>query len=93
MNDLVFEPRIDRLWDCITRKLTAYLGDLAKNGAWAGPLDDEAFYVNCDAETNRPEARQSSKMVTGTGLRPAAPAGFIVIRIIHRPAGVGIAGP
>lgn len=93
MNDLVFEPRTDRLWDRITRELTAYLSDLAKNGAWAGLLDDEAFYVNCDAETNRPETRQSSKMVTETGLRPAAPSQFIVIGIIHRSAGVEIAGP
>jgi hypothetical protein len=27
-----------------------------------------------------------------TGLRPTAPAEFIVIRIIHQSAGVGIAG-
>lgn len=93
MNDLVFEPHTERLWDRITRELTAYFGDLARRGALAGPPDEEAFYVKCDAETNPPETRELGMVVTEIGLRPAAPAEFIVIRIIHGPAGVEIVGP
>ncbi len=93
MNDLVFEPHTERLWDRITRELTAYFGDLARRGALVGPPNQEAFYVKCDAETNPPETRELGMVVTEIGLRPAAPTELIVIRIIHGPAGVEIVGP
>jgi hypothetical protein len=90
MNDVVFEPHSPRLWGRITRELNAYFGDLAQRGALAGPPDEEAFYVKCDAETNPPEMRETGRIVTEIGLRPAAPAEFIVIRIIHGPTGAEI---
>jgi hypothetical protein len=93
MNDVVFEPHSPRLWERITRELTTYFGDLARRGTLAGPPGEEAFYVKCDAETNPPEMREVGKVVTEVGLRPSAPAEFIVIRIMHGPAGVEIMGP
>jgi len=93
MSDIAFEPHTERLWNRITRELNAYFGDLARRGALAGPPGEETFYVKCDAETNPPEMRETGRVVTEIGLRPAAPAEFIVIRIIHGPAGVEIMGP
>lgn len=90
MNDVVYEPHTEQLWARITRELTAYFDDLARRGALAGGTDQEAFYVKCDAETNPPEVREIGRVITEIGLRPAAPAEFIVIRIIHGPAGVEI---
>jgi phage tail sheath protein FI len=93
MADVACEPHTPRLWDSITRDLTAYFGDLARRGALVGPPNAEAFYVKCDAETNPPEEREVGRVVTEIGLRPAAPSEFIIIRIIHGPAGVEIVEP
>lgn len=90
MNDVVYEPHSEQLWARITRELTAYFGDLARSGALAGGTDQDAFYVKCDAETNPPETRETGQVVTEIGLRPTAPAEFIVIRIIHGPTGAEI---
>ena len=90
LSDVVFEPHTELLWARITRDLTAYLGDLARHGALAGPQGEDAFYVKCDAETNPPETRELGIVVTEIGLKPAAPVEFIVIRIIHGQAGVEI---
>jgi hypothetical protein len=89
----VFEPNTLRLWDRIVRELTAYFTDLVRRGALVAPPGSPAFYVKCDTETNPREIQEAGIIVTEIGLRPAAPAEFIVIRIIHGPAGVQIEEP
>ena len=80
----MFEPHTELLWARITRDLTAYLGRPGAHAArWPGRQGEDAFYVKCDAETNPPEMREIGIVVTEIGLKPAAPAEFIVIRIIH----------
>jgi hypothetical protein len=91
--DTVFEPHTPRLWDRITRELTAYFTDLVRRGALSAPPDGPAFYVKCDAETNPQDIQEAGMIVTEIGLMPAAPAEYIVIRIIHGPAGVRIEEP
>jgi phage tail sheath protein FI len=88
--DTVFEANTPRLWDRIVRELTAYLTDLVRRGALSAPPDGPAFYVKCDAETNPKEIQEAGVVVTEIGLRPARPAEFIVIRIIHSPTGVRV---
>lgn len=91
--DTVFESNTPRLWDRIVRELTAYFTDLVRRGALIAPPDGPAFYVKCDAEINTKETQEAGQVVTEIGLRPAAPAEFIVIRVIHGPAGVQIEEP
>lgn len=93
LSGVVFEPHTELLWARITRDLTVYLGDLARRGALAGPEGEAVFYVKCDAETNPPETRELGLVITEVGLQPAAPAEFVIIRIIHGPAGVEIGDP
>jgi hypothetical protein len=93
LQDVVFEPHTPRLWDRITRDLTAYLTDLARRGALLGGPGGATFYVKCDAETNPAEERETGRLVTEIGLTAAPPAEAIVIRIIHGPGGVRIEGP
>jgi hypothetical protein len=90
LTDIVFEPHTPRLWDRIVRELTAYFTDLVRRGALSAPPDGQAFYVKCDAETNPRAIQDAGRVVTEIGLRPAAPAEFIVIRILHGPTGVRI---
>lgn len=93
LTDVVFEPNTPELWSRIVRELTIYFTGLVERGALASRTSTEAFYVKCDAETNPPELRETGQVVTEIGLAPAASLEFIVVRIIHGPAGVQLLGP
>jgi uncharacterized protein len=90
MTGLVHEPNDVRLWVRIMRELTAYLDGLFERGALKGRSPDEAFFVKCDGETNPPEVVDAGVLVTLVGLALAAPAEFVVARIIHGASGVSI---
>jgi uncharacterized protein len=90
MTELIHEPNDVRLWVRIMRELTAYLDGLFERGALKGRSPDEAFYVKCDGETNPPEVVDAGVVVTHVGLALAAPAEFVVARIIHGASGVSI---
>ena len=90
---VVFEPNDPRLWDRITRELTAYFNLLFEQGALKGRTAQEAFYIKCDADTNPPEVRDLGMVVTNVGLALGVPTEFVEIRIIHGAEGITIAGP
>jgi hypothetical protein len=83
-----FEPNSPRLWVRIGRELSAYLTQLWQLGALQGAIPAQAFYVKCDAETNPTDLREKGEVLTEIGLATAAPAEFLVIRIIHRAGSV-----
>lgn len=90
MEGLVLEPNDIRLWVRILRELSAYLEGLFQIGALKGRTPDEAFYVKCDNETNPPSVINAGQVVTQIGLALAAPAEFVVVRIIHGAGGVTV---
>ncbi|HEY2960102.1 MAG TPA: phage tail sheath subtilisin-like domain-containing protein [Actinomycetota bacterium] len=90
MTELVLEPNDVRLWVRIMRELTAYLDGLFARGALKGRSPDQAFFVKCDSETNPPEVVDGGMVVTHVGLALAAPAEFVVARIIHGASGVSV---
>ena len=85
-----FEPNSPRLWVRIQRELSVYLDRLWQAGALQGQSPQQAFYVKCDAETNPPDRREAGELITEIGLAVAAPAEFLVIRIIHRAGGIEV---
>ena len=91
MAELVYDLNDVRLWVRIMRELTAYLDDLFRQGAFKGRTPDEAFFVKCDSETNPPDVIDAGTVVAIIGLALAAPAEFIVVRIIQGASGVTIA--
>jgi hypothetical protein len=90
MTELVLEPNDVRLWVRIMRELTAYLDGLFERGALKGRSPEQAFFVKCDSETNPPEVLDAGMVVTHVGLALAAPAEFVVARIIHGASGISI---
>jgi len=87
---LTYEPNDVRLWVRIMRELTAYLDGLFQRGALKGRTAAEAFFVKCDSETNPPEVQDAGMVVTNVGVALAAPAEFVVVRVIHGASGVSI---
>jgi len=90
---VAFEPNDFLLWVRIERELRAYFGQLFRQGALKGGTEEDAFYVQCDAETNPPEVQDAGIVVTEIGLAPAIPSEFVVVRLIHGASGVTITGP
>ncbi|HKE97531.1 MAG TPA: phage tail sheath subtilisin-like domain-containing protein [Actinomycetes bacterium] len=90
MTGLAHEPNDVRLWVRISREVAAYLDGLFARGALEGRAPEEAFFVKCDGETNPPEVRAAGQVVTQVGLALAAPAEFVVVRVIAGASGVSV---
>jgi uncharacterized protein len=87
---IVFEPNDRTLWKSIRRDVGAFLTRVWRDGALMGATPQEAFFVQCDEETNPPEVVDAGIVVTVVGIAPVKPAEFIVFRIMQSPAGAEI---
>jgi phage tail sheath protein FI len=87
---IVFEPNDRTLWKSIRRDINAFLTRLWRDGALMGRTPEEAFFVQCDEETNPPESIDAGIVVTVIGIAPVKPAEFIVFRISQSAAGTEV---
>ncbi len=77
----VFEPNDRLLWTRLTRDVRAFLLRVWRSGALAGATPEEAFFVQCDAETNPPELIDAGQVNVRVGVAPTKPAEFVVFHI------------
>jgi Bacteriophage tail sheath protein len=84
----VFEPNDRPLWRDIKRDVSAFLITLWRDGALMGRTPSEAFFVQCDEETNPPESIDQGRVVIKVGIAPVKPAEFIIFRIGQHSGGV-----
>lgn len=87
---VVFEPNGEPLWQQIRRDVRAFLMLLWSSGALAGTTPDEAFFVQCDRETNPPEVVDVGMVVIRIGVAPVKPAEFVIFRIGQSAAGAEV---
>jgi phage tail sheath protein FI len=78
---VVFEPNDMSLWKAIRRDVSAFLTLQWRQGALMGATAEEAFFVQCDAETNPPEVIDAGMVVAVIGIAPVKPAEFVIFRI------------
>jgi uncharacterized protein len=78
---LVFETNGPGLWLQLVRAVTAVLLEAWRSGALKGNRADEAFRVQCDAESNAPEEIERGRCLCLVELAPAAPMEFILLRL------------
>jgi phage tail sheath protein FI len=55
-----------------------------------GANPEQAFFVQCDSETNPPEVIDAGQVVTLIGIAPVKPAEFIVFRIGQHAGGTAL---
>jgi phage tail sheath protein FI len=55
-----------------------------------GRTPEEAFFVQCDEETNPPSVIDAGIVVTVIGIAPVKPAEFVIFRIGHSAGGIQI---
>lgn len=84
---IVFEPNDPSLWKSIRRDVSAFLTRVWKSGALFGTSAEQAFFVQCDEETNPPEVRDAGQVVTYVGVAPVKPAEFVVFRLMQNDDG------
>jgi hypothetical protein len=87
---VVFEPNDRPLWKAIRRDVSAFLTTIWRQGALMGRTPEEAFFVQCDEETNPPEVIDAGMVVTVVGIAPVKPAEFVIFRIGQSAAGTEI---
>ena len=87
---VVFEPNDRPLWKAIRRDVSAFLTIIWRQGALMGRTPEEAFFVQCDEETNPPEVIDAGMVVTVVGIAPVKPAEFVIFRIGQSAAGTQI---
>ena len=80
----VFEPNGPDLWKRLSRMVSAFLMELRDLGVLTGATPEEAFFVQCDKETNPPEQVSRGMLVTRIGLAVSRPVEFIVFRLAQR---------
>jgi len=78
---VVFEPNDRALWKSIRRDVCAFLTLQWRHGALMVATPEQAFFVQCDEETNPPEVIDAGMVVTVIGIAPVKPAEFVIFRI------------
>jgi phage tail sheath protein FI len=86
----VFEPNDRILWGNIARDVVAFLLRLWRDGALMGRTPEQAFFVQCDEQTNPPEVIDAGQVVALVGLAPVKPAEFIIFRIGQHAGGAEV---
>ncbi len=77
----VFEPNGPDLWARIIRNVGSFLTNVWSQGALAGAVPQEAFYIKVDAENNPPDQRANGLLIVEVGVATVFPAEFVVFRI------------
>jgi phage tail sheath protein FI len=86
----VFEPNDRQLWAKITAALTLFLRGLFLQGALSGSTPNDAFFVQCNDETNPPEVVARGEVIAIIGFAPARPAEFILVTIKRTTAALSV---
>ena len=87
---VVFEPNDYGLWQRIKSSVRNFLTLVYRSGALMGRTPEEAFFVQCDEETNPPEVIDAGMVVIRIGIAPVKPAEFVVFRIGQWSGGVNV---
>ena len=77
----VFEPNNPALWQKIKRNISDFLLVQWRSGALFGNTPQEAFYVQCDSETNPSTDVALGKVTAKVGVSIVRPAEFVIFQI------------
>jgi hypothetical protein len=77
----VFEPNNHATRAKFELSLQSFLLALWQRGALAGGTPDEAFFVQCNEDTDPAPARERGELIAKIGVAPSNPFEFIVLRV------------
>jgi phage tail sheath protein FI len=85
----VFEPNDQALWGKLSRTITAFLIGEWRGGALFGAQPEQAFFVQCDDETNPADSIDAGRVVCKIGVAPVKPAEFVIFQLSQFSGGSG----
>ena len=77
----VFEPNSPATRTKLHLSLSGFLLALWQQGALAGAVPSEAFFVNCSDVNNPPDAGDRGELLAEVGVAPSVPFEFVVVRV------------
>ena len=80
----VFEPNDEPLWSRIWQNVDAFMRVLFRKGAFQGAMPSEAYFVQCDRDTNPQENIDLGIVTVRVGFAPLKPAEFVVVQISQK---------
>jgi phage tail sheath protein FI len=86
---VVFEPNAEATWVKVRAAVETFLSKVWRDGALAGRVAEEAFFVRCDRTTMTAADVQGGRLVCEIGIAPIRPAEFMILRIGVRTADGG----
>ena len=79
---VVLEPNDEPLWSQIRVRAEAFLGDLWRQGAFAGEQADEAYFVRVGLGETMTEADvDAGRVIVQVGFAPVRPAEFVILTL------------
>jgi uncharacterized protein len=82
-----FESNNHYTWDAVDGQARRFLTGLWERGMLVGGKAEDAFFVQCDAETNPPENVDGGLLTCNIAVAPVSPAEFIMVSLVQRMAG------
>lgn len=82
----VFEPNGEPLWARLRGAVDAFLHGLFREGALAGSVPRDAYFVQCDLSTNNVADIAAGRCRLQVGFAPLRPAEFVILQLLLRTA-------
>jgi hypothetical protein len=86
----VFEPNDENLWAQLRADVGDFLHARWQEGWFQGATADDAYFVRCDLTTMTPADLEAGRTVILVGFAPLRPAEFLILRIVHERAVLGV---
>jgi hypothetical protein len=91
LRDLAWENQSPALWERMRQRLLGWCLERHREGALQGDAPEQAYFVQCDAETNPPDEIRLGRVHCRMGLAITTPAEFIEIKLIQSAEGLALA--
>jgi phage tail sheath protein FI len=78
---VVFEPNDEPLWAQIRLNVGAFMQNLFRQGAFQGQTPQDAYFVQCNKDTNPQFSINQGIVTIVVGFAPLKPAEFVIIQI------------
>jgi len=78
---VIFGPNDESLWAQIRLTIAAFMHSLFRQGAFAGTIPRDGYFVKCDGETNTQDDRARGIVNVVLGFAPLKPAEFLIIKM------------
>jgi phage tail sheath protein FI len=90
---LMFEQNTAVSWARAQVQVEAFLEDLDAQGAFAGSMPEESYFVICDERVNEPRTVAEGKVKVLFGIAITKPGDFQAWLVTHQPGGVSTCRP